>query len=119
MIVRQMRRGCEWLAVAWRLKDGCGRVEVPDGCGGVGKRLQDGWGNGCVVVELALRLPGSRADVRPWAAQGRVALRYATLKRKANGLPSAPVGSRAQIVPKLSKALAPPRARREGGDRVD
>ena len=53
-----------------------------------------------------------RADVRPWAGQGRVALRYATLKRKANGLPPAPVGSCAQIVPKLSKALAPPRARR-------
>ena len=25
-----------------------------------------GLGNGCVVVELALRLPRSRADVRPW-----------------------------------------------------
>ena len=31
VIVRQMRRGCDWLAVAWRLKDGCGWVEVPDG----------------------------------------------------------------------------------------
>ena len=68
-------------------------------------------GNGCIVVELALRLPkGGR--VRPWTAQGRVALRYATLKREANGLSPAPVGSCAQIVPKLSKALAPPRARR-------
>ena len=25
-----------------------------------------GLGNGCVVVELALRLPRRRADVRPW-----------------------------------------------------
>ena len=69
--------GCDWLAVAWRLKVGCGRVEVPDGWRGVGKRLQDGWGNGCekvvvewrlvvsasglgngcIVAELALRLP--------------------------------------------------------------
>jgi len=57
-------------------------------------------------------LSESRADVRPWAAQGRVALRYATLKREANGPPPAPVGSRAQIVPKLSKALAPTWARR-------
>ena len=57
-------------------------------------------------------LSESRADVRPWAAQGRVALRYATLKRKANGLPPAPVGSCARIAPKLSKTLAPPRARR-------
>ncbi len=107
-------------------------VEVSDGRCGVGKRLLDGWGNGCekvvvewrfvvsvsvlgngcMVFELALSLPRSRADVRPWAEQGRVALRYATLKRKANGLPPAPVGSCAQIVPKLSKALAPPRARR-------
>ena len=76
------------LSVAIKLlKDGCGRVEVPDGWRGVGKRLQDGWGNGCekvvvacrlvvsasglgngcVVVELALRLPRRRADVRPWA----------------------------------------------------
>ena len=39
-------------------------------------------------------------------------VRYATLKRKANGLPPAPVGSCAQIVPKLSKALAPTWARR-------
>ena len=81
-----MRRGCDWLAVAWRLKVGCGWVEVPDGWRGAGKRLQDGWGNGCekvvvacrlvvsasglgngcVVVELALRLPRRRADVRPW-----------------------------------------------------
>ena len=57
-------------------------------------------------------LSESRTDVRPWAAQGRVALRYATLKRKANGPPPALVGSRAQIVPKLSKPVAPPRARR-------
>ena len=70
--------------------------------------MVDGWGNGCAMFELS----ESRADVRPWAAQGRVALRYATLKRKANGLPPAPVRSCAQIVPKLSKALAPPRARR-------
>ena len=75
------------LSVAIKLlKDGCGRVEVPDGWRGVGKLLQDGWGNGwekvvvacrlvvsasglgngCVVVELALRLPRRRADVRPW-----------------------------------------------------
>ena len=30
-----------------RLKDGCGGVEVSDGWCGVGKRLLDGWGNGC------------------------------------------------------------------------
>ena len=42
VIVRQMRRGCDWLAVAWRLKDGCGRVEVPDGWRGVGKWLCSG-----------------------------------------------------------------------------
>ena len=30
----------------WRLKDGCGGVEVSDGWGGVGKRLLDGLGNG-------------------------------------------------------------------------
>ena len=47
-------------------------------------------GNGCVVVELALWLPkGGRMSVRPWAAQGRVAPRYATLKREANELPPA------------------------------
>ena len=68
----------------------------------------DGWGNGCAMFELS----ESRADVRPWAEQGRVALRVASLKRKANGLPPAPVGSCAQIAPKLSKALAPTRARR-------
>ena len=39
------------LSVAIKLlKDGCGRVEVPDGWRGVGKRLQDGWGNGCEKV---------------------------------------------------------------------
>ena len=105
------RVGGGWKAIerwlVWWLKDGWGLVEVSDGLCGVGKRLLDGWGNGCAMFELS----ESRADVRPWAAQGRVALRVAPLKRKANGLPSAPVGSRAQIVPKLSKALAPPRAR--------
>ena len=30
----------------WRMKDGCGGVEVSDGWGGVGKRLLDGLGNG-------------------------------------------------------------------------
>ena len=60
-------------------------VEVPDGRCGVGKRLLDGWGNGCAMFELS----ESRADVRPWAAQGRVAPRYATLKREADGLPPA------------------------------
>ena len=70
--------------------------------------MVDGRGNGCAMFELS----DSRADVRLWAAQGRVALRYATLKREANGLSPAPVGSCAQIVPKLSKAHAPPRARR-------
>ena len=74
----------------------------------VGKRLLDGRGNGCVMSELS----NSREDVRPLAEQLRIALRYATLKREANGLPPAPVGSCAQIVPKLSKALAPTRARR-------
>ena len=52
-------------------KDGCVWVEVFDGWRGVGKRLVDGWGNGCAMFELS----ESRADVRPWAAQGRVALR--------------------------------------------
>ena len=60
VIVRQMRRGCDWLAVALRLKDGCGRVAVPDGWCGVGKRLCSGWGNGCVMFELS----DSRASVR-------------------------------------------------------
>ena len=46
VLVRQMRRGCVWLAVAWRLTVGCGWVEVSDGWGGVGKRLLDGLGNG-------------------------------------------------------------------------
>ena len=90
VIVRQMRRGCDCLAVAWRLKDGCGWVEVSDGWCGVGKRLLDGWGNGCekvvvewrlvasvsglesgcVVVELALRLPkAGRLSVR-WRRKG-------------------------------------------------
>ena len=44
------------------LKDGCGRVEVPDGWRGVGKRLLDGWGNGCAMFESS----GSRADIHPW-----------------------------------------------------
>ena len=44
VIWKQLRRGCDWLAVAWRLKVGCGRVEVPDGWCGVGKRLVDGFG---------------------------------------------------------------------------
>ena len=77
VIGKRLRHSCDWLAVAWRLKVGCGRVEVPDGWRGVGKRLQDGWGNGCekvvvewrlvvsasglgngcIVAELALRLP--------------------------------------------------------------
>ena len=35
-------------------------VEVSDGWRGVGKRLLDGWGNGCVMFELS----DSRADVR-------------------------------------------------------
>ena len=41
-------------------------VEVSDGWRGVGKRLVDGWGNGCAMFELS----ESRADVRPWAAKG-------------------------------------------------
>ena len=97
-----------WQVVVWRLEDGYGWVEVSDGWCGVGKRLWDGRGNGCVMSELS----NSREDVRPLAEQLRIALRYATLKREANGLPPAPVGSCAQIDPKLSKALAPPRARR-------
>ena len=60
VIVRQMRRGCDWLAVAWRLKVGCGWVEVSDGWCGVGKRLCSGWGDGCVMFELS----DSRASVR-------------------------------------------------------
>ena len=40
----------------WRLKDGCGGVEVSDGWRGVGKLLQDGWGNGCEKVVVACRL---------------------------------------------------------------
>ncbi len=39
VIVRQMRHCCDWLAVAWRLKDGCGGAEVSDGRCEVGKRL--------------------------------------------------------------------------------
>ena len=35
-------------------------VEVSDGWCGVGKRLLDGWGNGCAMFESS----GSRADVR-------------------------------------------------------
>jgi len=31
VIWKRLRRGCDCLAVAWRLKVGCGRVEVPDG----------------------------------------------------------------------------------------
>ena len=51
------------LSVAIKLlKDGCGRVEVPDGWRGVGKRLLDGWGNGCAMFESS----GSRADIHPW-----------------------------------------------------
>ena len=61
--------GCDWFAVGSRLRGGLRTVEdwfsFPKVIG-VGKRLQDGWGNGCVEVELALRLPRRRADVRPW-----------------------------------------------------
>ena len=92
----------KWLCGGWRtVTDG---LRFPM----VGKRLLDGRGNGCVMSELS----NSREDVRPLAEQLRIALRYATLKREANGLPPAPVGSCAQIDPKLSKAVAPPRARR-------
>ena len=56
VIWKRLRRSCDWLAVAWRLKVGCGRVEVPDGWRGVGKRLQDGWGNGCEKVVVEWRL---------------------------------------------------------------
>ena len=72
---------------------------LKDGCWMVGKMVVVEWRlavsvpglrNGCIVVELALRLPkGGRMSVRPWAAQGRVAPRYATLKREANELPPA------------------------------
>ena len=64
--------------------------------------------SGCIVVEIALRLRNA-GGVRPWASQGRVALRVASLQREANGLSPAPVGSRAQI--ELSKAVASTRAR--------
>ena len=50
VIVRHLRRGCDWLAVAWRLKVGRGRVEVSDSWCGVGKRLCNSWG----MVESAL-----------------------------------------------------------------
>ena len=52
----------------WRLKDGCGGVEVPDGWRGVGKRLQDSWGNGCekVVVELRLVVSVSGVESGSW-----------------------------------------------------
>ena len=33
VIWKRLRRGCDWLAVARRLKVGCGRVVVPDGWG--------------------------------------------------------------------------------------
>ena len=68
VIVRQMRRCCDWLAVAWRLKVGCGWVEVPDNWCGVGKRLQDSWGNGCekVVVELRLVVSVSGVESGSW-----------------------------------------------------
>ena len=39
---KRLWRGCDWLAVAWRLKVGCGRIEIPDGWCGVGKRLYSG-----------------------------------------------------------------------------
>ena len=54
--------------VAWRLKVGCGRVEVPDNWCGVGKRLQDSWGNGCekVVVELRLVVSVSGVESGSW-----------------------------------------------------
>ena len=39
VIGQRLRHGRDWLAVAWRLKVGCGRVEVLDGWCGVGKRL--------------------------------------------------------------------------------
>ena len=42
VIGKRLRRGCDWLAFAWRLKVGCGLVEVPDGWRGVGKRLYSG-----------------------------------------------------------------------------
>ena len=78
------------------LGGGCGRVEVPDGWRGVGKRLLDGWGNGCekvvvewrlvvsvsvlgngcIVAELALRSPKvGRMSVR---GRGKGALPCAT-----------------------------------------
>ena len=31
VIGKRLRRGRDCLAVVWRLKDGCGRVAVPDG----------------------------------------------------------------------------------------
>ena len=72
--------------------------------------------SGCIVVELALRL--SRGGIPSvGGARARCSARR-DLKHKANGLPPAPVGSCAQIAPKLSKTLAPPRARhicRAGG----
>ena len=68
VIRKRLRRGCDWLAVAWRLKVGCGRFEVPDGWRGAGKRLQDGWGNGCekVVVELRLVVSVSGVESGSW-----------------------------------------------------
>ena len=60
------RVGGGWKAIerwlVWWLKDGWGLIEVSDGLCGVGKRLLDGWGNGCAMFESS----GSRADVRPW-----------------------------------------------------
>ena len=56
VIWKRLRRGCDCLAVAWRLKVGCGWVEVPDDWRGVGKRVQDGWGNGCEKVVVEWRL---------------------------------------------------------------
>ena len=42
VIGKRLRRGCDWLAFAWRLKVGCELVEVPDGWCVVGKRLYSG-----------------------------------------------------------------------------
>ena len=54
-----MEEGFSRPRVKKRLKDGCGGVEVADGQCGVGKRLLDGWGNGCEKVVVEWRLVAS------------------------------------------------------------
>ena len=58
-----------------RLKDGCGGAEVSDGWCGVGKRLLDGWGNGCEKVVVACRLVVSASGLGNGCIVAELALR--------------------------------------------